>query len=154
MKESYYLSKLSGDLEKDLHCKIYKISDRSTLGLPDSMILKDGIVTFIETKVAYDEDYLDKVLYVAPWKTVKKDIRQFEVCKEMSKNALVLYCIHYPQVNHTTVLTMNMVEQFRGLDKWLNNPMYLRPGNGLEQIKMFMIENKEKMRVKINGTIS
>jgi len=154
MKESYFVSKLSIDLERDVGGRVYKISDKSTLGLPDSMHLKDGIITFIETKISYDQECVDNVIYVAPWKSVKKDIRQFEVCKEISKNALVLYCIHYPQVNRTAVLSIPLVEQFRGLDRWLNTQMYLRPGNGLEQIKMFMIENKEKIRVKINGTIS
>jgi hypothetical protein len=148
MKEAPYTSSLSNTLEKLTKGKVLKISDRSTLGLPDCSHIKDSIVTYIETKV---EDRFEKLageFYVQPWLTIKKDLRQFEVCKEISKKALVLYAIYYPKIKHSCILGFDEIAQLRetedGFVPYLN-PKLLIFGHGAEDIVYRMKLRKEEL---------
>jgi hypothetical protein len=150
MKEAYYLAVLSLDIEKEIGGKVTKIADKSTLGLPDSIHCHRGLATFIETKIS--EGRLDPQgkFRVQPWRAVKKDVRQFEVCRDLSKNALVLYAIYYPDMKMSAILTIPQLVELRGKeDFWLNDPHILGPGRGLSQIK----HHQEVYRREVLGRI-
>lgn len=107
MKEASYNSTLASKLEKEVGGQVIKLSDKATLGLPDSMHVMDGIVTFIECKLGRDSNQ-----YVHPWKSIN-DLRQYETCKRLSKNALVLYAIYYPKTKMSAVLSIADLEILR-----------------------------------------
>lgn len=155
MKEASYLSSLSTDIEKEIGGKVIKISDRSTLGLPDSMHVVDGIVTYIESKIGEDHDTVDGIDYVQPWKSVKKDIRQYEVCREISRHALVVYAIYWPELRKSAIIPMEQLAQFRpspdGELPWLCNKNILMPGRGLDQLKRLMFSHRKNIHGRLQA---
>src|SRR6185312_5032005 len=107
MKESSYYGTMKSKLIKEIGGKIIKIADRATLGIPDSMHVGLGIVSYIETKI-YNIHNQDSIV---PWEVIKKDIRQYEMCKEIRKYALVLYVIYCPNIKMTAVLDVNTIAE-------------------------------------------
>jgi len=160
MKEAPYTSSLSRDIEIDVGGKVIKISDRSTLGLPDSMHLLDGIVTYIETKI--EENYTlgsDNVIYVQPWRSVKKDIRQYEVCRSIAKHSCVVYAIYYPIIKMSCVIPVEVLAQFRpqpgeSFMPYLCGEEYLRKGRGLSQLKEIMDQNRGYVYGRLSKSFS
>lgn len=149
MKEATFLSMLSHDLEVDIGGKVVKISDKATLGLPDSMYLNKGFVTYIETKIGDVYKVIDNVVYVKPWDSIKKDLRQFEVCRMMAKNSLVVFIIHYPKVKKTLVLTLNDIKTLQQYpDSTCNSTNSLKEGRGLEKLKIVMGQYQKEMYEK------
>jgi hypothetical protein len=127
MKESSYWGSLRQKLVEEVGGKCIKIADVATLGLPDSIHIHTGIATFIETKIG-DE----KATPVHPWFILKHDVRQFEVCKRIALNALVLYVIYYPEIRMTAVF------QPAHLEPILDTGPSLVRGHGISAIKKEM----------------
>jgi len=162
MKESSFVSKFSTDLEKKAGGKMYKLADRASLGRPDSFHLKSGLVTFIEFKVEERVEWAAGNSWVQPFKTIRKDLRQYEICREISKNALVLFVIYYPRIKYSAVLTVDQMVSLRcdkeedafGIheDKWLN-PKALLQGFGIPKVISHMNDYKEKLieKLRVNG---
>lgn len=154
MKEYPYTAELTREIESEIGGKVVKISDRSTLGLPDSMHIQDGIVTYIESKISTRYVEAEDGIYVQPWASVKKDIRQYEVCRSMSRHALVVYAIYWPKIKMSAILPMDILAKFRPLNEdsepgWLCHPNYLAKGKGLDQLKRIMQKNRENVYGKI-----
>lgn len=146
MKEATYTAALARDIEKEIGGKIIKISDRSTLGLPDLMHIKDGIITYIETKIGSGAEIINEIVYTQPWKSVLKDLRQFEVCKSISKHALVLYSIYYPEIKTTAIISIEMLESFRKRPGGhFINQNYVITGRGIPQLKWIMESNRKEI---------
>jgi hypothetical protein len=160
MKESSYLSALSLDIEKQIGGKVIKTSDRSTLGLPDSTHILDGIVTYIEAKIGDKVEFdLDGVPYVQPWRTVKKDLRQYEVCKSMAKHASVVYAIYYPEIKKSAIITVEVLAQFRPVEgettlPYLCSEEVLCSGRGIKQLKQVMARHRKEVYGRLSKSFS
>jgi hypothetical protein len=155
MLESTFGGALSSDIERKMGGKIFKISDRSTLGLPDYIHLLTGIATYIETKIGDEYTLAEGFHYIQPWKIIKKDIRQYEVCKLISRHTLVLYAIYYPEIRKTAILTMDNVEQLRPdnpLAKipWLNSADILQVGYGSNRVVQLMINHRKEVHASLS----
>lgn len=150
MKESSYNSTLSRKIEKEIGGQVVKTSDRSTLGRPDSMHVKDGIVSFFEVKVATEYTISEDKIYVQPWNHIN-DIRQYEVCKRTSQHALVFYAIYWPIITVSAILTIEELEGIRteGEELWVCTSPVLLVGHGLERIKTIMSRNERKVHAKL-----
>lgn len=146
MKEASYYSELSDDVVRRVGGKMIKISDRSTLGLPDSMHVVNGIVTYVETKIGEGVQEINGFDYVQPWKFVKKDMRQYEVCRSISKHALVLYAVYYPSERISCVMKISDIEPLRhNPEAWVCNPDFIKFGRGSDQIIQLMEQNKREI---------
>jgi len=146
MKESSYVSTFSSKLEDEEGGKVLKIADKATLGLPDSCHIRNGIITYFETKVSDDYQIIDNVIYVQPWKIVKKDLRQFEVCKIISRYALVVYCIYWFNLKKSVVLTISQLACLRSEKDQPFQYLYpsrLEDGHGVERLRQLMKANRE-----------
>lgn len=155
MKEAAYLSQFSNDIEKKLGGKVIKISDKSTLGLPDSMWLSLGIAVFIESKIEnHVEIDREGRVYVQPWRSIKKDIRQYEVCKSIAQHSCVVFAIYYPSVKMSAILPVEMINQFKMLLRdnyaYLCDDKYLQKGRGLEQFKRIVDEHRKEVHGKLD----
>ena len=152
MKESPHNSKLSDEIEQKIGGKVIKISDKVTLGLPDSLHYADSLVTFYEVKIGarnYVRDGVDFNLECEPWRSVN-DRRQYETCRNMSKNALVLYVIYYPDYEMTAVIPMDMLERYdpvrsKSLHKWLVEGPYFVKGHGVDRIAELIDERRKQV---------
>lgn len=112
MRETGYGGTMKQKLQHQVGGQVIKIADKATLGLPDNLHIYRGMTTYIETKIG--EDYEDKTdPFVKPWKLIKKDIRQFEVCKQIGKNALLLFVAYYPEIKATWVLNVKELELYK-----------------------------------------
>ena len=160
MNEATYLASLSSDIEKSIGGKVVKISDRSTLGLPDSGHVRDGIVIYIEAKIG--DGVLkdsDGVPYVQPWKAIKKDLRQFEVCRSLSQHCCVLYVIYYPEIKRTAVLTIEQCLVFRPKENettlpYLSNEEVLVHGKGTKRVIKIMNANRREIYGRLSTRVS
>lgn len=145
MKEAGYGTQLSHKIEKQLGGKVTKLSDRAGLGRPDYQWLKNGISTFIETKIGkcYELGTTGISEWICyPWKEIN-DIRQFEVCKTFSKHALVLYAIYYPKIKWSLVLDIEELSEYRIALGGQPKPCFkLKPGHGIEAIKSYSQEDR------------
>jgi hypothetical protein len=159
MKESSYLAALSREIEIYVGGKVIKRHDASTLGLPDSEHVMDGIVVYLEAKI--DNGNLiveDNQLYAQPWNIVKKYRRQFEVCKLLSQHALVLYCIYYARYRFSAILTIEELCQLQpkenGSTPYLH-PNRLNSGHGIKEVKAFIETNRrsvyERLKLREDG---
>lgn len=111
MRESGYGGTMKSKLQHEVGGQVIKIADKATLGLPDNLHIHRGLTTYIETKIG--EEYEDKTdPFVKPWKLIKKNIRQFEVCKRLGKNALLLFVAYYPEIRATWVLNVRELELY------------------------------------------
>jgi hypothetical protein len=154
MKETAYWSQLRNKLVKATGGLTYKMADSSSLGRPDSFHIKDGIITVIETKIGKNFHHTETVGPLCfPWKEVN-DRRQFEVCKEMSREGLVLYAIYYPKIKYTAVLEVNYLNEFRmglGADP---KPLEVGPnfvaGHGIELIVDHIKQNRRKVYARLD----
>jgi hypothetical protein len=140
MNEAAYVSTISSKIEEELGGKIFKLADRATLGLPDSFHIFKGLTTFLEFKIS--TFYATKPTHqqVYPWRTIKKDLRQFEVCRQMSKHTLVLYMIYYFEIKYTAVLSINEILALKPADEyapipWTAEKSSVRFGHGIPQLK-------------------
>jgi hypothetical protein len=139
MRESTYNSILANKIEKEIGGRVIKLSDRSTLGLPDSIHILRGGVTFIEVKVCKTQTCKEGKVFVSPWNCIK-DLRQYEMCRSLSRYALMLYAIYWPRTKMTAVLSIDALEALRpselnprGLDLMVGS--CLREGHGIDMIK-------------------
>ncbi len=134
MKEAAYNSTLASKIEKEIGGKVYKISDQSTLGLPDSLHIMDGLASFIECKIGK----CNQTNWVEPLKAIK-DIRQYEVCRQISKNALVLYAIYYPEIRAAAVIPIDILHRMKNSEEQrLFFGQYLTQGHGVDLIAEFL----------------
>lgn len=134
MKEAAYNSTLASKIEKEIGGKVYKISDQSTLGLPDSIHIMNGFASFIECKIGK----CSQANWVEPLKVIR-DIRQYEVCRQISKNALVLYAIYYPEIRSTAVIPIEIIHDMKNSEeKRLFFGQYLTRGHGIDLIAKFL----------------
>jgi hypothetical protein len=143
MKESTFSGLLASKLRKEIGGKIIKISDKVMLGLPDNMHIKHSFVTFYETKIGTGADET----CCFPWEAIN-DIRQYEVCKRISRYALVLYVIYYPDIKMTAVLSTTQLSTFR-VDKDKDSiPLFKGPyfskGHGVESIRHLMERSRSE----------
>ncbi len=132
MRESSYYGTMKKKLVQEIGGMILKISDRATLGLPDSSHVRHGVVVYLETKI-YD---IHNQNYIIPWNVIKKDVRQFEKCREIRKHTLVLYVIYCPNIKMTAVLDVNTVYEkfYRNEVVLLEGPDFVH-GHGIEVMK-------------------
>jgi hypothetical protein len=155
MLESTFGGALMSDIERKMGGKAFKISDRSTLGLPDYIHLFTGIGTYIETKIGTEYTLSEGFHYIQPWKVIKKDIRQYEVCKLISKNTLVLYAIYYPEIRKTAILTLDNIQQLRPDNPlasipWLNSADILQVGYGSNRVIQLMINHRKEVHANLS----
>lgn len=156
MKEATYTSALSDAIEKNLGGKVLKISDRSTLGLPDLVHIKDGIVAYVETKILDKYEISDNVVYVQPWRVAEKDLRQYEVCRGISKHALVVYAAYIPAAEMSLVIPVTVLQDHfkKTPTNWLTSEIYLHTGKGLHQYRNFYYQYRRNIHAALNRTIS
>ena len=113
MKEATYGATLSTKLVKVFGGKIEKLSDRVGLGRPDYLWILDRKASFFETKIGKHYGYgVDGTPQCYPWKEVN-DLRQFEVCKQWSRHAPLIYAIYYPDLKMSAILPLIELESFR-----------------------------------------
>ena len=154
MREASFNSIFAHKLEKEMGGKVIKISDKVTLGLPDSMHLFQGITTFFEVKIGTISsiEVVGDRLYCRPWAMIK-DLRQFEMCKSLGKHATVLYVIYWPNVRMTAVLPVETLELYRPsrdsqIDKkgllLIKSPNFLE-GHGVDIYKNIWNERRKKL---------
>jgi hypothetical protein len=163
VKEAPYNSSLASAIEKEIGGKIIKISDRATLGLPDSWHIKDGVLTCIEAKIDdhYETD-LDGEIFVQPWRVIKKQsdgLRQYEVCKSIARHCSVVYAIYYPKVRMSAILPIEIFDQFRPNEgektlPYLTNEAYLAHGKGIRQLKAIMASNRKEVYGRLSLGVS
>lgn len=151
MKEASYGAVLALKIEKEIGGRVIKISDRSTLGLPDNLHIKGGFATFIETKIGQSVSISGNGYSVQPWKCIN-DLRQFEVCRSLAKNAWVLYAIYYPKVKMTAVLPVVYMNDFRPSENGeypsLIEGHNFRTGHGIDMIEREIENGKTFFDVK------
>ena len=148
MKESSFNHDLAIRIQEEIGGRVRKISDKVALGLPDTEHVKDSIVSYFEVKLY--KHFMEKNV-IQPWKAVN-DIRQFEVCKRMSKSSLVFYVIYCPKVKMTAVLHLSEMETFRpvtGVYTHLNEGFSFMRGFGIERIKWLMTQNRKEIYEKL-----
>lgn len=146
MKEATYNSTLASKIEKEIGGKVYKISDQSTLGMPDSVHLLDGIATFIECKIGKTKTSD----YVEPLESIN-DLRQFEVCRRISLNSLVLYAIYYPEIKSTAVIPVRVLHAMKSSAyKMAFIGQHLTRGHGIDLVAKYMKENREHVTDQLN----
>jgi hypothetical protein len=114
VREASYNSIFASKIERQIGGRVIKISDKVSLGLPDSVHLMSGIATFFEVKIGIKRNFCVKndISYCYPW-TCINDLRQYEVCRSIGKNATVLYIIYWPDIRMTTVLSVGSLAMFR-----------------------------------------
>ena len=150
MKEAYYNASFSARIMNLVGGRVIKLSDRVTLGLPDSIHIFGGLSTFFEVKI--DESvhavsmFQDK-LSCQPWEAVN-DLRQYEVCRKISQCALVLYVIYYPRAHMTAVIPLHILEHYnRKHDEtclfWLQRGPYINTGHGEDLYQRILNERRE-----------
>jgi hypothetical protein len=155
MKETSYGGQLKNKLEKELGGKVLKISDRATLGLPDYSHVKDGIVTYIETKITVSKENG----FIIPWNVIKKGtdgIRQYETCKSLASNALVLYAIYCSDSKMTAVLLLNYVSSvFAHTEKRLYHEenYYFTKGHGIDLIKTKILNYRRTIYERLKSEL-
>jgi hypothetical protein len=150
MKETAYYGQMKTKLIKQVGGKIIKISDKSTLGLPDSCHIMDGVSTYIETK----KDDIYGVNYIIPWNTVKKYLRQYEVCKDIRKHTLVLYVIYCPNLKMTAVLDVNMIaEKFYRNEEPLLEGSHFTQGHGIDLIAAEIYQHRRKVNEELSSRL-
>lgn len=145
MKENVYGGALKEKLVKHIGGQVYKISDQATLGLPDYAHVNSGFTTYIECKIGVKFTIVDKRYVVKPWKQIN-DIRQFEVCKRISKEALVLYAMYWPQIRMSVVISLDELLSYKP-DLEMMEGDHLKAGHGIEMIAKY----EEVYRYKLTG---
>lgn len=153
MKEFSYNSILTGKLLAENGGRVIKIADKATLGLPDSLYVKDSIATFIECKMGHTSSLIlrDGKVHVRLWDCIN-DRRQFEVCRLLSKNATVLYCIYWSRACISAVVPLEILELFRDNRNLLREGKYLALGHGSERVIRIIEERRKRLyeRLKFN----
>lgn len=149
MKESSYYGTMRTKLVHEIGGKVIKISDKATLGLPDSMHIGEGVVSYIETKI---HDLKDQNYFI-PWSVIKKYVRQFEMCKEIRKHALVLYVIYCPYVKMTAVLDVKTIEEhfYRNEHILIRSSTSFVNGHGIELISENIMNWRNHVREHLAG---
>lgn len=132
MKENAYGGIMKDKLVKEAGGQIYKISDQATLGLPDYGHIQGGFTTYIECKIGTMFETGPFGFRVYPRRSVN-DIRQFEVCRRIGKEALVLYAIYYPKIKMTCVMTVEMMATYDKEEPLIEGHQF-RKGHGIEMI--------------------
>jgi hypothetical protein len=155
MRESSYNSSIAGEIEEEIGGRVIKLSDRATLGLPDSLHILDGIVSFIEVKIGDKFYSVDGHLEVEPWRSID-DLRQYELCRSISKHATVIYMIYYPEIKMTAVLPMKILEYFSPRQGTkasirLHEDTNFVNGHGLDALKQILSERRDYLRGKLNS---
>jgi len=152
MREASYNSLFASKLERDIGGEVQKISDRSSLGLPDSFHYMGGIVTFFEVKVVNATNAISLYqgkMACKPWEAVN-DIRQFEVCRRMNKNATVLYVIYYTASRTSAVIPLELLEKYnrkRHADclYYLQKGQYFVDGHGVDAFHRILLDKKKEI---------
>jgi len=145
MREASYGAILASKIEEEIGGKVLKLSDRSSLGWPDNVHIKDGVATFFETKI--NDTRCD---FIYPWDSFKKDRRQFEICKRFSKYALVLFIIYCPRTKMAAVLNIEELESFKkDEDRLLFRGDLFSPGHGIERIRHLIKNERYKIHAKL-----
>jgi hypothetical protein len=151
MKETAYGAVLGSKIKREIGGQVFKISDNATLGLPDNMHIRRGLITYIETKIGnMHEDLTYKFCY--PWDSVN-DLRQYEVCKKIRNDALLLWIIYYPSFKYTAVLDIDELDIMRsdkGGPKFvLTEGLNLVKGHGLGAINRYMEMEKKLVYARL-----
>jgi hypothetical protein len=154
MREASYNSTLATEIEEEIGGRVIKLSDRATLGLPDSLHILDSIVTFIEIKIGEKVFEVDGQIEVEPWKAIN-DLRQYEVCRAISKYATMIYMIYYPTVKMTAVLPIQVLGLYNPLQCSpaairLREEPYLVNGHGVETLQLYLRQRRNEIRAKLN----
>lgn len=132
MKENAYGGTLKDKLVKDAGGQVYKISDQATLGLPDYGHIQGGFTTYIECKIGTMHEYTPTGVRIWPRRSIN-DLRQFEVCRRIGKEALVLYAIYFPKIKMTCVLRVEEMNDYKKEDELLEGAQF-RKGHGTDMI--------------------
>lgn len=134
MRESGYGGTLANKVEKMIGGQVRKIADSASLGLPDNMHIHHGRITFWETKMIEYKDVTKETgkYMVQPWHVVN-DLRQFEICRLMSKHAMVLYAAYCPELQMSWVLEVNMLNDYRR-GSYIEEGMFFKKGHGVDII--------------------
>jgi len=152
MREAYVNSRIADDIEEEIGGRCIKLSDKVSLGLPDTLHIKDGIITFIEFKIGDKHETINNIVSVKPWDSVN-DIRQYEICRSLAKNCLVLYMIYYKEIKMTAILPVEILNlynpRYASPAITLDGNKYLVNGYGIEKLKEMMQENRRKIREKL-----
>ena len=114
MRESSYNATLNAELESELGGRSIKLAEKVNLGIPDTLHIYKGFITFIEVKIGEDWRMEGELHVVKPWDSVN-DLRQFEVSRNLSKHCLVMYVIYYPEIQMTAVLPFPIMDYFSPL---------------------------------------
>ena len=140
MNEASYNSALSTDIKRLMGGRTVKIADKATLGLPDSMHIQYGLVTFYECKISKSNNRA----FVFPWAHIN-DNRQYEVCKKFSEHALVLYAVYFPFIKYSLVVSIRELENRRSNTSITVGPgRFFTPGHGADLIKARIIDYREQ----------
>jgi hypothetical protein len=139
MRESSYGGTLRQKIQEEIGGKVIKIADKVTLGLPDYMHIQDGIVTFIECKMGERFEVSKSGWITKPWDVVN-DLRQFEVLRQLSKYALVLYVAYYAEVQSHWMMTVAQLRVFK-----TGGNCILKKGHGTDTLRHYLNVNEEKI---------
>ena len=151
MKEASFGGGFARELVEAYGGRVHKISDRSSLGLPDNMYYKTSIVTFYETKIYHLQPQKTEsgLWRIEPWAAVN-DLRQYEVCRQMSTHATVAYVIYCPTIRMTAVIDLKFFEMFRKSEKnpvpikYLSEGDNFESGNGVESLIRLINRQREQ----------
>lgn len=149
MKEYDYGATLCEKLEKNYDGIAVKIADKATLGLPDILFVSKGQATFIETKIGKRFSLVDDIIEINPWLCIN-DLRQYEHCRKLSRHAMVLYAIYYPEIKFTVVMSVSILSNYRPKE---NEPIHfidntgphMEKGHGLGIIGSYIAEYRSKV---------
>ena len=156
MRENYFNATFAGKIEREIGGIVTKISDRSTLGLPDSHHAYAGVVTFFEVKINEAKDAVqlhDGVMSCRPWDAIN-DLRQYEVCKRLSRCATVLYVIYHPAACTTALIPLETLALYNRKRNdnpliWLPKGPFFTDGYGIEIFNRIRLERRKELYDKL-----
>ena len=152
MRENYFNANFARKIEKEIGGVVIKTSDRTTLGLPDSYHAYSGVVTFFEVKINEAKNAIqivDGVPSCKPWDAVN-DLRQYEVCKRLSRCATVLYVIYHPAACTTALIPLDLLALYNRKRNdnsriWLPMGPYMADGYGIEIFNRIRLEERKEL---------
>ncbi len=152
-------STFNKELQEEYGGRSIKLAEKVNLGIPDTLHICGGILTFIEIKISDSLPIVrDGKISVKPWDSIN-DIRQYEVARNLSRQCLTLYVIYYSEIQMAAVLTMkelSFFDQNKLGDRAsieLEEGDNLVKGHGIERVIELMKEQKRSIYERLKSEL-